>query len=99
MRTLTVLVAVTCAGCASVYDRVKATGSIEEGRAALQGYEPAITPYPPNAEAWYFGRNECVLFVDGKLRVSKSSYTKEDDQRVTAWEEKQVLCSPSDVTP
>ena len=60
-------------GCATAYERVAATKSIAEAQQALGSERPtAVNPYPPRAEAWYFGWQHCVLFIDGKLRWSKS---------------------------
>jgi len=86
------------AGCAaSPWIKVKDAKTIEEARALLDGTTPQVTPYPPNAEAWYFGKNECVLFLDGKLRVSKSSQSVRGDNPVPDAKQQQVLCTPSDV--
>jgi hypothetical protein len=86
------------AGCAaSPWVKVKDAKTIEEARTLLGGTTPQVTPYPPNAEAWYFGKNECVLFVDGKLRFSKSSYSVTDETPVRDAKQQQVLCTPSDV--
>lgn len=85
------------AACATPWARVKDAKTIEAARALLGGYEPQVTTYPPNAEAWYFGKNECVLFVDGALRLSKSSYTSHDGVSARAAQQKQVLCAPSEL--
>ena len=95
-----VVVAVFVSSCGpSVFTRVSKAKTIEQARLELRGEAPTITSYPPNAEAWYFGKNECVLFVDGVVRVSKTSYKKEDDQSVADWKQNQVVCTPSEVRP
>ena len=100
MRTLLTLVALFASSCGpSVFTRVSKARTLEQARLELRGEEPTITPYPPNAEAWYFGKNECVLFVDGVIRVTKTSAKKQNDQSVPDWKQNQVLCTPSDVTP
>ncbi|MDP1826070.1 MAG: hypothetical protein Q8L48_22585 [Archangium sp.] len=87
------------AGCATPWLQVKDAKTIEEARKQLGSYTPSVTPYPPNAEAWYFGKNECVLFIDGKVRFSKSSWhwTERDGVRINApaHQQEQVLCAPS----
>ncbi len=60
-------------GCATAYDRVTKVKTLEEAKVALQGSAPTvINQHPPNAEAWYFGWQHCVLFIDGVQRWSKS---------------------------
>jgi hypothetical protein len=96
------LALVLLSGCATTpFAKVKEAKTIEAARALLDGYEPSITPYPPNAEAWYFGRNECVLFVDGKVRLSKSSETTvtySDGKSRKLYNQKQVACAPSQLS-
>jgi hypothetical protein len=85
------------AGCATPYAKVKTAKTIDEARSYLGDYQPEVLPYPPNAEAWYFGRNECVLFIDGKLRMSKDTYSQRVSStgRESHLQPGQVLCSPS----
>lgn len=98
MRAL--VIAVFASSCVpSTYARVRQVSTIEQARQELRGEQPSITQYPPNAEAWYFGKNECVLFIDGVLRFSKSTFKTEDDQSVADWKQTQVVCSPSMVSP
>lgn len=98
VRTLLAVVVMLGSSCGpSVYERVKNAHDLDTARSQLRGVEPSITKYPPNAEAWYFGKNECVLFIDGKVRLSRSSYTQRGDVAVASWRERQVLCSPSEV--
>ena len=100
MRASILLLAVAWSGCAaSPFAQVAKARTIEEARKLLGDTRPMVTPYPPNAEAWYFGKNECVLFVDGKVRLSKSSYTQKGDNEVPASKEAQVLCAPSQIKP
>ncbi|MFZ5445244.1 MAG: hypothetical protein ACOZQL_34960 [Myxococcota bacterium] len=100
MRLHALAALVLLGACATPYARVKDAKTIEQARALLGSYEPKVTPYPPNAEAWYFGKNECVLFVDGALRLSKSSSTQlEGGVAVRPDEQKQVLCAPSELKP
>ena len=103
MKKLALCFAAMFVGCATPYAQVKKVHTIEEARALLGSYEPSITPYPPNAEAWYFGKSECVLFIDGKLRMSRDTRTEDvDDNGVKkqrpAWKQGQVICSPSEMT-
>lgn len=85
--------------CATPFAQVSKAKTIEEARQLLGSYQPQVTQYPPNAEAWYFGNNECVLFVDGILRLGKSSQTTR--QSVTnpavalGARQEEVLCAPS----
>lgn len=70
-RSLCVLMLLS--GCATAYDRVMMVKTLEEAKTALQGAAPTvINQHPPNAEAWYFGWQRCVLFIDGIHRWSKS---------------------------
>ncbi|MFT3711847.1 MAG: hypothetical protein QM817_29765 [Archangium sp.] len=85
-------------GCVSAFERVRQTDTIEQARRVLKGETPtSITKYPPNAEAWYFGKNQCVLFVDGKQREWRSSITEAEQGHVLPSEVQAVLCSPSGV--
>lgn len=60
-------------GCVTTFERVKASKTLDAAKLALNGESPtAINPHPPNAEAWYFGWQQCVLFVEGKLRLAKT---------------------------
>lgn len=94
-----VCVAALFVSCATPYAKVKTAKTIEEARSYLGDYQPSITPYPPSAEAWYFDRNECVLFVDGKLRMSRDSLTERTNSNGLTRKtisQKQVVCSPSE---
>lgn len=73
MRHVTSLV-LLLASCATPYAQVKTAKTIEQARELLNGYEPSVTRYSASVEAWYFGRNECVLFVDGQLRLSRDMH-------------------------
>lgn len=60
-------------GCATAFDRVTKVKTLDEAKTALEGAAPTvINQHPPNAEAWYFGWQHCVLFIDGVRRWSKS---------------------------
>lgn len=60
-------------GCVTTFDRVAAAKTLDEAKVALRGEAPtAINQHPPNAEAWYFGWQQCVLFVDGTQRWRKT---------------------------
>lgn len=53
-------------------------------------------------EAWYFGKNECVLFVDGKIRLSKTSSTEATYESGAVKprpdsEHSHVVCAPSEL--
>ena len=59
------------AGCVTPYERVKDLKTIEAARAELGRTQlVAINQFPPNGEAWYFDWQHCVLYVDGKFRMS-----------------------------
>lgn len=97
MRRPHLLPALLATACASPWASVKNAKTLDEARALLGGYQPSVETYGPTTEAWYFGKNECVLFVDGRLRVSKSSYTETESGRVASSKQQQVVCSPMDV--
>jgi hypothetical protein len=88
------LLLVLLQGCATTFDRVQAARTLDEARAALRGEAPtAITPYPPNAEAWYFGWQRCVLFVDGKKRLVRTM----EETGVAFAKRGTVDCSPAEL--
>lgn len=78
MRGLPLLLVLAVAGCAapSPFTRVKTASSIDDARAKLDGYEPKVKHYGPNAEAWYFVNDDCVLFVDGQVRMTRAAAEK-----------------------
>lgn len=72
MRAWMVFV-VIMSGCATTFERVVAVKTLDEAKAILGAEKPtAINEHPPNAESWYFGWQQCVLFIDGKQRLTKT---------------------------
>lgn len=94
-RALLLMMVLT--GCTSAFERVKKAHHIRAARDELNGYEPSIVKLGPDAEAWYFGKTECVLFVNGRLVQSKSSRTEKTGDNVKPSEEEAVLCRPSEL--
>lgn len=73
MRTRLLLPLLVLAGCATPFSRVKDAKTIDEARAQLGTSKPVIKTYGANAEAWYFENDDCVLFVDGQVRMTKAA--------------------------
>jgi hypothetical protein len=83
------------AGCAlTPFQRVRQAATLDEARELLGTEKPEVTKYPPHAEAWYFSKFECVLFVDGKLTQAKTSEFNEEGTYVPRNRQVQVLCVP-----
>lgn len=81
-------------GCVTTFDRVATAKTLDEAKAALKGEAPTvINQHPPNAEAWYFGWQQCVLFVDGTQRYRRTI----TQTGVKASERATVDCSPEAV--
>lgn len=91
------VVAVMLIGCSgAAFNRVKDARTIEDARAKLDGYQPEVTSYGPDAEAWYFGNEACVLFVNGMNRLTQSTATwVEGGARMQPGQKKRAFCAPS----
>ena len=94
MRRLLVAALLGFTACATAtWDRVKDAHTIAQARAELRGFEPGVTRYAPNIEAWYFDASHCVLFVDGVVRYSSNASAWSDGPRQP--KQPSVLCAPS----
>jgi hypothetical protein len=97
MRRLILGLAVTLVSCSgAAFNRVKNARTLEEARAKLEGYTPEVTHYGTEAEAWYFGSDACVLFVDGMLRTTQTTATwVEGGSGMQPGPKSRAFCAPS----
>lgn len=71
------LLAVITTGCAHVFERIQPGMTSADVRALTEpeGVGPSeVVTYPPNAQAWYYGEDRCILLVDD--RVVQKNLTK-----------------------
>lgn len=78
MRLVVLAVLVLVAsGCVHVFERIQPGMTSADVRALTEpeGVGPSeVVSYPPNAQAWYYGEDRCILLVDD--RVVQKNVTK-----------------------
>ncbi|MCC6337474.1 MAG: hypothetical protein IT380_26185 [Myxococcales bacterium] len=78
MRVALFAVALLAAGCSHVFTKIQPGMTSAEVRALTEpeGVGPSeVVTYPPNAQAWYYGEDRCILLVDD--RVVQKNVTRE----------------------
>lgn len=87
-------------GCAHVFEKIQPGMSSGEVRALTEpeGVGPSeVVTYPPNAQAWYYGEDRCILLVDD--RVVQKNVTKTQNVAVVPGlahvsQTSKALCAP-----
>lgn len=68
MKLTALAVAIGCAGCAHPFVKIQPGMTVAEVRAVTVDRGPSDVrtwPQTPNAQAWYYGPDRCILVVDG----------------------------------
>lgn len=97
------VVLLLASGCVHVFERIQPGMTSAEVRALTEpeGVGPSeVVTYPPNAQAWYYGEDRCILLVDD--RVVQKNVTKTQSVAVVPGiahvsQTSKALCAPPGV--
>lgn len=104
-HVVVVVMAFVASGCAHVFDRIQPGMSGAEVRSltGAEGVGPSqVVSYPPNAQAWYYGEDRCILLVDDRVvqkNVSKTQNVAVVPGLAAVSQTTMALCAPPGAAP